>query len=85
MKDDFMIYHARWRDDPTPFPDKCPGCGAKKIIMAKNVDYQDYVCGGGWRQLVQIQTHTEKWFAKCGEVPAGKRIFGPKEHANDSQ
>lgn len=66
-------------DAPPPtFPDACPCCGAAKTREGYT-DYKgefhegvfrwgtvEYACGGSYSPKPQCQTHTDKWWGRCG-------------------
>lgn len=56
--------------DPPVFPEACPACGA--AVQERPGDpfgiQVQYVCGGAYRSLSQIQTHTDVWAGRCGQA-----------------
>jgi hypothetical protein len=51
------------------FPEQCPACGAREIARSGGgspIISIDYGCGGSYRPKPQIQSHTAKWWGRCG-------------------
>lgn len=73
------VYPEVWaeRDAPPVFPEKCPVCGGVRVQGSEPgaTSYSataSYFCGGKYELKPQIQTHTDKWWGKCGLAPKEK-------------
>jgi hypothetical protein len=76
MKEDGIYFEVCVPRGGSPtFPDQCPVCGAPvfiKKVLARTEEVR-YSCGGVFSQKDQIQTHTDKWWGRCGKFIKGDK------------